>query len=213
MNHHPANYLPSAADDFVGPARRLARLLLEKVGHAQRDGSSLRILLVGPPGVGKTEMVNLAARTLTGHGLAVEEYNGKEVLVETVRGWMSSLGYGNLFSDWTVKIVNELDKCSRDAQDLLLTYLDRLRRCPYRAFLATSNQTLDLFGEAVQTRYQQFTVANCPTDELADWLVQRWSIDVATARAIAFGSGGNVRAALLDAQSHLDALALLDRAA
>ncbi|NQX01670.1 hypothetical protein HQ447_13515, partial [bacterium] len=36
---------------------------------------------------------------------------------------------------WSVKVVNELDRCSKDAQDMLLTYLDRMK--PGDAFLGT----------------------------------------------------------------------------
>ncbi|MCX6876945.1 MAG: hypothetical protein NTW21_24490 [Verrucomicrobia bacterium] len=36
--------------------------------------------------------------------------------------------------------MNELDRCSKDAQDMLLTYLDRMR--PGHAFLGTTNLNL-----------------------------------------------------------------------
>ena len=56
----------------------------------------------------------------------IESFNGKEVTVDAVRSWMETLPYGSLFSNWSVKIINELDRCSKDAQDILLSYLDRL---------------------------------------------------------------------------------------
>ena len=34
--------------------------------------------------------------------------NGKEVTVDAVREWMATLPYGSLFSNWSVKIINEL---------------------------------------------------------------------------------------------------------
>ena len=42
-----------------------------------------------------------------------------------------------MFGPWSIKVVNELDRCSKDAQDMLLTYLDRMR--PGHAFLGTTN--------------------------------------------------------------------------
>jgi hypothetical protein len=42
-----------------------------------------------------------------------------------------------LFGPWSVKVVNKLDRCSKDAQDMLLTYLDRMK--PSHAFLGTTN--------------------------------------------------------------------------
>ncbi len=65
---------------------------------------------------------------------------------------MTQLPYGSLFGAWSVKIVNELDRCSREAQDLLLTYLDRMPAG--RAFPGTSNLQLDLLTERFQTRFQ-----------------------------------------------------------
>ena len=47
--------------------------------------------------------------------------------------------------------MNELDRCTREAQDLLLTYLDRLP--PGRALLGTSNLHLDPLTERFQTRF------------------------------------------------------------
>ena len=49
-----------------------------------------------------------------------------------------------------MKIINDMDRCTRDAQDLLLSYLDRLP--PGRAVIGTSNLQLDLLTESFQTR-------------------------------------------------------------
>jgi hypothetical protein len=68
--------------------------------------------------------VNLIGRTLVSHPVAIEDVNGKEVGLELAREWTRSLAYGSIFGTWSVKIVNELDRCSKDAQDRLLTYLD-----------------------------------------------------------------------------------------
>jgi hypothetical protein len=101
-----------------------------------------------------------------------------------------------------VKVVNELDRCSREAQDLLLTYLDRLP--PGRAFLGTSNLQLDLLTERFQTRFQAIKLLPPTTEELATFLAARWPVPVSTATQIAVGSGGCVRAALADLESWLD---------
>jgi len=62
--------------------------------------------------MGKTSLVNLIARSLTSHPAAIEDVNGWEVGLE-------------------------LDRCSKDAQQILLTYLDRMK--PGHAFLGTMN--------------------------------------------------------------------------
>ena len=170
-----------------------------------RNGT-LKVLFYGQPGVGKSELAKFTARNLAGHSLAIEHLNGKEVSVDTVREWCNELSLGCLFSDWTVKVVDELDLCSRDAQDLLLTYLDRLT--PGRGFIGTSNLQLDLLQDRFQTRLQQYKL-EAPTDEEIASLIVSLSHDwikPSEAMQIAVGAGGNVRAALLDAESWLDLL-------
>ncbi len=199
----PMNWRPQTAEDLIGQAGAVARAQCRKAGRLTADAAAtMKLLLYGPPGVGKTSVVELVALQLAGTPLAIEDYNGREVTVDVVRQWMNQLPYGSLFGAWSVKVVNELDRCSREAQDLLLTYLDRLP--PGRAFLGTSNLQLDLLTERFQTRFQAIKLLPPTTEELAAFLVARWSVPAATATQIAVGSGGCVRAALADLESWLD---------
>ncbi|MDF1853411.1 MAG: ATP-binding protein [Verrucomicrobiales bacterium] len=199
------NWKPASPDDLIGQARRVAEAQVTKaqrLAGADPPNGSMKLLLYGPPGVGKTSVVEMVARQLTGSPLAIEDFNGREVTVEVVREWMRGLAYGSLFSRWSVRIVNELDRCSKEAQDLLLTYLDRLP--PGRALLGTSNLQLDLLTERFQTRFQAVKLLPPDTEELAAFLAARWSVPKQTALQIAEGSGGCVRAALADLESWLD---------
>lgn len=199
------NWRPGGPADLIGQAARVAAAQVAKARRLASEDppqGSMKLLLYGPPGVGKTSVVELVARELTGSAFAVEDFNGREVTVETVREWMRGLAYGNLFSRWSVRIVNELDRCSREAQDLLLTYLDRLP--PGRALLGTSNLQLDLLTERFQTRFQAVKLLPPETEELAGFLAERWPVPRQTALQIAVGSGGCVRAALADLESWLD---------
>ena len=201
----PMNWKPACPEDLIGHARRVARAQVSKarrLAAADPPTASMKLLLYGPPGVGKTSVVEMVARELTGSPLAVESFNGREVTVDLVREWMKNLAYGNLFSRWSVRIVNELDRCSREAQDLLLTYLDRLP--PGRALLGTSNLQIDLLTERFQTRFQSVKLLPPSTEELATFLANRWPVPRQTALQIAVGSGGCVRAALADLESWLD---------
>jgi DNA polymerase III delta prime subunit len=197
------NWRPRAAEDLIGQARRVALAQVSKAQRMKDDPSAtMKLLLYGPPGVGKTSVVELVALQLAGTPLSIEDYNGREVSVDLVREWMRQLPYGSLFGAWTVKIVNELGRCSREAQDLLLTYLDRLP--PGRAFLGTSNLQLDLLTERFQTRFQAIKLLPPTTEELAAFLSAHWAVPQVTANQIAVGSGGCVRAALADLESYLD---------
>ena len=199
----PMNWRPRTAEDLIGQARRVALAQASKAKRlASEPSATMKLLLYGPPGVGKTSVVELVALQLAGTPLAIEDYNGREVTVDLVREWMKQLPYGSLFSAWSVKIVNELDRCSREAQDLLLTYLDRLP--PGRAFLGTSNLQLDLLTERFQTRFQAIKLLPPTTEELAAFLSTHWPVHAFTASQIAVGSGGCVRAALADLESYLD---------
>lgn len=201
----PMNWKPASPDDLIGQARRVANAQVTKaqrLARQERPNASMKLLLYGPPGVGKTSVVEMVARQLTGSPLAIEDFNGREVTVEVVREWMRGLAYGSLFSQWSVRIVNELDRCSKEAQDLLLTYLDRLP--PGRALLGTSNLQLDLLTERFQTRFQAVKLLPPETEELADFLIANWPVPRQTALQIAVGSGGCVRAALADLESWLD---------
>ncbi len=200
---YPMNWRPQTAEDLIGQAGLVARAQCRKAERLTAEAAAtMKLLLYGPPGVGKTSVVELVALQLAGTLLAIEDYNGREVTVDVVRQWMTQLPYGSLFGDWSVKVVNELDRCSREAQDLLLTYLDRLP--PGRAFLGTSNLQLDLLTERFQTRFQAIKLLPPTTEELAAFLVARWSVPAATATQIAVGSGGCVRAALADLESWID---------
>ena len=116
---------------------------------------------------------------------------------------VAGLGTLSLFGVYSVRIINEKDRCTREAQDLLLSYLDRLP--PGRAVIGTSNLQLDLLTERFQTRFQSIKLMSPSTDDIAALLRRHWPVDRATAARIAVGSGSCVRAALADLETRLDA--------
>ncbi len=199
----PMNWRPIGSEDLIGQAREVCVAQVAKARRL-RDSrtAACKLLLYGPPGVGKTTVAELVARELTGTPLGVESFNGKEVTVDAVREWMQILPYGSLFSIWSVKIINELDRCSKDAQDILLSYLDRLP--PGKALIGTSNLQLDLLTERFQTRFQSIKIATPTTEEIAEFLCAHWRVPRDVAARVAVGSGGCVRAALADLETWLD---------
>jgi replication-associated recombination protein RarA len=201
----PGAFRPVSPDDLIGPAGTTARALIPKMERLRREKiAAPKILFYGPPGTGKTALAEMLAATLApDEPCAVEHFNGREVGSEQVRRWMESLAYAPMFGGgWSVRIINELDCASREAQELLLTYLDRLR--PGRALIATSNLRIDLLTERLQTRFQVWNIQGPETAQIERWLVGRWKAPAQTARAIAQRCKGCVRAALCDLESAFD---------
>lgn len=216
----PSRYSPKAFAELIGPAAGIGRVMQGKIARIKADPDAVfKGMYYGCPGVGKTELARLIALALgelkppTPKELAmstkdrikcsysIEEVSGVQVNVEMVKGWMNSAGVGGLFGDWQVKLIHEMDRIPTTAQDLLLQYLDIIPG--KRAFVGTSNLQLDLLQERFQTRMQTWKVEAPSTEEITEFIM-RWEIPRQIAAMIAVGCGGNVRAALLDTESHLD---------
>ena len=200
----PASFRPRKPQDLIGHAGKVAAALVAKAERVRQGGGGpMKLLLYGPPGVGKTSVAEMTALALCGgQALAIEDFNGREITLDSVRRWMDSLAYHGLSGGYEVRVVNELDRAGKESQDLLLTYLDKLR--PGRAFIGTSNLQLDLLTERFQTRFQAWKIAAPEADEIAAWLVRRWKAPKPLAHEIALGCGGCVRAALADLESAYD---------
>lgn len=94
-----------------------AVILLCLAKKSRDPDQPLQLLITGAPGIGKTSLVNMIARTLASQPVAIEDVNSKEVGLELAREWTRTLAYGSIFGSWSVRVVNELDRCSKDAQD------------------------------------------------------------------------------------------------
>jgi len=74
---------PTVPDDLCGPAAAIARRLVAKARNLRKQPDvPVKILLYGPPGVGKTSIADMVAAELSGCPLSVEEFNGKLVTVD-----------------------------------------------------------------------------------------------------------------------------------
>lgn len=199
--------------ELVGPAASVmgaARQLAAK--H-----NPLAILLEGDPGVGKGHIADTIALELTGSEFAIERINGQSLSVETLRLWKHRGAFGNLFSAWTVKRVDEIDQASSSAMSEMLSYLDYLPRG--LAVIATTNEFAklrNLTKGRLESRFIRLHVDACSVGETAAFLRQRFRIRKEHAEAIAGGAvpdgclvaaGCNMRTAINDAKGLAAAIA------
>ncbi|MEA3210957.1 MAG: hypothetical protein QOE70_4014 [Chthoniobacter sp.] len=164
-------------------------------------------LLWGAPGTGKSHALDLIALELTGSKFAIEHFNGQDVAVDVVRNWKERGCYGNLFSKWTVKRIDELDCASVAAQAALLSWLDYLP--PFYAVLATTNNYREMCRVdkgRLPRRFTQYQVEAPSTIAAAEYLQMQFKMPPAVAHQIAVGArpegeleGVNMGAAVEDA--------------
>jgi chromosomal replication initiation ATPase DnaA len=199
---------------LIGPAASI----LEAARALAQSTERLAILLHGTPGVGKTHLLDLLALELTRSKFAIEHVNGQSVSVDLVRQWRERGCYGNLFSDWTVKRIDELDHAGGSASAELLTLLDYLP--PRVAILATTNDYGKLRGASkgrLETRFKVFRVDAPSIEQAVAFLRGRFKLPAKVADAIARGAvpdgclpseGVNMRACIEDAQTYIAARAV-----
>jgi MoxR-like ATPase len=188
-------------DYLIGPAGNLEAVLTLMAEETMMEGGNVKLLLCGQPGVGKTELCNRLASTLTkGQPFCTESLNGKELDITRVKAMRQNMPYGTVFGDWLVYVINEIDRASTDAQALMLTLLDELPA--RRAILCTSNLQVGQLSDRFQTRFMQYKVAAPMLEEIAGLLVQEYpGLHETHYYALALGAGGNVRAGLADAKA------------
>lgn len=201
--------------NLIGPAASVMGAVRELIRRGGERG--LAVLLEGDPGVGKTHACDAIAMELAGCAHAIERVNGQSLSVDLVRAWRAGSAYGNLFSPWTVKRIDEIDQASPSAMAEMLSHLDYLP--PRAAILATTNEFAKLRALCkgrLETRFVRFHVDAPTVDETARLIVRARRIPLAVAREIAAGAvpegcletvGCNVRAALRDAEAYAAAVA------
>ena len=198
----PSTFKPKAPAEFIGHAGDVAAQLDRLLAEAIPTGTPLKILLLGKPGIGKTELAEYVMRRLKADRWHTTLLNGTQVGIEQIEEIARSLHYKELFASYRVIRFEEVDKLSRVAQVRALTMFDELPR--YTAVLCTSNCKLEDLEERFQSRFICFVVKS-PTADAIETLILRLApqLPVPTARQIATFACGNVRLALLEADTAL----------
>jgi MoxR-like ATPase len=203
---------------LIGPAAAV----LGAARELGRKRSALTILCEGNPGVGKSHLLDLLALELTGSPFSIEKVNGQSLGIDLVRYWRERAPYGNLFSDWTIKRIDELDLASASATNELLTYLDYLTPC--HAVLATTNDYAKLRANSkgrLETRFVRFHVGPPSVEDAIAFLRRHKQLPAGIAKAIALGAvpegclsseGVNMRACIKDADGYFAARASTGKA-
>jgi DNA polymerase III delta prime subunit len=181
---------------MIGKAARIVMAMRRQVAR----GGPIRLLLYGQPGVGKSAACGVIVREIACHSSAVSHVSAAQLTADHVRDWMLGTFYAS--DGWRVYRVEEADAVSPQVEVLLLQFLDKL---PARhAALFTSNASLAGITGRFQSRCTAVQVDPPTPTEIETFLRTRWPDLGDAASEIAASCGGDVRAALNDAQMELD---------
>jgi len=199
---NPAEFRPQSPKELIGQAGTIATAILSHVTSIKHSAHErLKLMLFGEPGIGKSEIANMAAKILAVEKFDIELVNGRDLTIEVIREWMDRACYASMWGGWKIKIVEEADLTPLAAQELMLTYLDKL---PSRtAIIATSNADIGTLSARFQSRFQSVKIPVPTSAQISRWLTSRFEVGASAARFIAETCCGNVRRACLDAGSFL----------
>lgn len=195
---NPADYRPQVQADFIGKARFYSKLL-DKAVVLSPEGP-LKFLFAGHPGTGKTELAQYVQRLLNVTKWSLTKLNGTQCKVEAVERMADSLHLCDLFGGWRMIWIEEADNIPTVAQVRLLTLIDETPRKV--AWILTSNARTNDFDARFQSRFQVLEFPPVPQEEIAG-LLSKWPLREQVVKQIATFCVGNVRQALLDAQTQL----------
>lgn len=202
----PSQYQPTLPEEFIGKTSRIASLLFKKAEQLKLNSGSAKWLFTGSPGLGKTRLAEALAGRIAGHPTCIEQLNGQSLSVDVVREWERGLVYKRIGSDYSVRIIDEVDVASPAAQNELRTYLDRIRAGT--VVIATTNKEVRELAPQLQTRFSVYQFEPVTAAVFAEFMVKAYGFDYMTALEIGQRNLGCVRSAMIDAESWLDGKAL-----
>jgi len=202
INLLPSEYRCSAIGDFIGDARLQAQRVV-KIADKSRELSkaAVKLLILGSPGIGKSEIANLFSKHMGVSKWSECKFNGTQLKIEQVEDLARTVQMTNMYGDYRVIRVEEIDAVPKVAQVRLLTLLDDLPRG--NAFIGTSNCSIKQLEMRFQRRFQVINLKPPSDGEINSLLIEKFRIPKAISMQIASLSNGSVGQALMDAQSYL----------
>jgi len=198
----PSSFRPKSADQFIGPAAKWAVHLEKLVKLALPTGDPLRIMLLGPSGVGKSQLAEHLVRCTGAGKFSISRYNGTGFRIDDAEEMLRAFRFKDLFSGYRVLQIEEVDRVPQVAQIALLSLLDSLPS--QTACIATSNCRVKDFEVRFQRRFTVCDVAAPTEEELLAMLRLHWpSVPKKRAIEISTFACGNVGAALCDMDNAL----------
>jgi replication-associated recombination protein RarA len=203
----PSLYNPSSPEEIIGSAKQIAVELKRAVKDALDNGNApIKVIFAGDPGVGKSTLANLLIKELgVTSRWAVKKYSGADVTVEMVREIAADLHYRDLFGCYRIIWIEEVDAASDSAKTRFLMEIDDLP--PAVAVICTTNAKDGGLKKRFETRFKYYQIDPPKSHEIQNLLVVKFGIAKRDAVQIATFACGNVRAALLDAERLLQAVA------
>lgn len=191
-------YRPEWVKDFCGMPRTKA--VLRALGCKPYNSAWL---FVGAAGTGKTTIAMALAK---GIGAELHHIPSRSCNLETVEEVVKRCWYKPFFGDWHLVLIDEADQMTKAAQHAFLSKLDATAFPPMTIFVFTANSTAGL-EDRFLSRLRTLEFGAVPVPEMVDYLRMVWTSETAAAvpdlQAIADGSGGNLRQALMDLELEL----------
>lgn len=160
----PSQFHCIEPNDFIGPARAAAHHVATFARQARASQAPVRFAFLGAPGCGKSDLAAFLASCLGANQFTTYLKNGASFRIEDVEEWNRTLHLREMWADYRVFRIEEVDRASTPAQVALLTLLDSLP--PGNAFIVTTNKTLKELEPRFARRFQKLPGSDERPNEL-----------------------------------------------
>jgi replication-associated recombination protein RarA len=193
LRKDPDNFVPSEPAHLIGPAQKVATNFLMRAKSYRKKGRCQKPhVFYGPSGVGKSKIVDMAVKILIQDPANYSKVPGADIGKSIIEAWIRDGQLKAMFPGLIVKHIDEVDKCSNEAKNLFLTYLEAIPKG--WVILATTNATPDP-KDAFWSRWIPHHVDRPTDSEIENFLHHVMELPLSEAKRITVDCKGNVRSA------------------